>query len=286
MDNRNDSMIVFYVWLAIIGFCIMTELGFIGILIGYFIMTKYTYNFVLMPLSKKISAMNITPQNYVLGKLKTTRMIIWIISAMLNFPIMFFIELIAIAISMSKSNEIRTELGLPKVSFSKDAYLIYEEYWKFSEDTEPEEYENEEYKNEQIEDFFENKVIHKKIKTVIKKENLENKEEKLKQEIEEIKNELYKTISEEPILYKSVEFDFNKPVDEIGNVEPIKTSVSSIWDNPIESTSNVSSDNAEAKKEVATDEICCEKCGTIMSKMKIACPKCGTLVKTNYRTGK
>ena len=65
-------------------------------------------------------------------------------------------------------------------------------------------------------------------------------------------------------------------------VEPIKSNTSSIWDEPIGSSSNAFKQTIQEKTESTEDEICCEKCGTVMSKMKIACPKCGTLVKNSY----
>lgn len=296
MDNRNDIGIFVYVWIAIFGVSVITASGFLGILFAFFIMTKYMHNFVLMPIAKKISAVNNTPYNYILGKLKTTRMIIWIIAAILNFSIIFVIEMIAIAISMSKINEIRAKLGLPKVSFSDDAYLIYEEYARFSEDDEYDRDEIEEddngdtytrtrqysydnvINNQEVkvnvaekytakkDHLFENKVTPKKVETVVKNETLEEKEEKLKKEIEAIKNEIYKATTS---TTASTSTNTN-------------ASTSSIWDKPVETISSISNVNITDKKEANEDEICCEKCGATMSKMKIACPKCGALVKNNY----
>ena len=100
------------------------------------------------------------------------------------------------------------------------------------------------------------------------------------------KNELYKNISEEPILKEAQKFDFNNPVGDIPKVEPIKTNISSIWDEPIGSNSDGFNSKENEKTQPSEDEICCEKCGTIMSKMKIACPKCGALVKNSYRSRK
>lgn len=307
MENKTDSSgTVLLVFVIMFVYIFLTTWGFLGIIVAYVLMTSYVNNFVLKPLSKNMSARNYTPSNYMYRKLQNIRLVIWIISAILGFSLIFIIEVIAVAMSVAKINEIKKKLGIPKTPFSKDDYLIYEEYWKYSEDDEYNEFETEEKSNEYIQereytyddivddqemkvnvvenyttkknDLFNTSVKKKKIETIVKTEKIEDKEEKLKKEIEAIKSELYKTISEEPVLKEVQKFDFDKPVGDMARIESIKTDNSSIWDAPISGN--------EEKSEPGADEIRCEKCGTIMSKMKIACPKCGTLVKNSYKSGK
>ena len=315
MDNRTDSIsMTVLTFIIFFGFILITIFGFIGMLIAFIVMTSYMDNFVLRPLSKSLSAKNYMPTNYMYRKLQNTRLVIWIISMMIGFPFIFVIEMLAIMISFAKINELKRKMGEPITSFSKYDYLIYEEYSKFSEDDEYNEYENEknddeytqrkEYSYDDVIDeqdvkvnvveeynvkkdnFFDTSETRRKVEIIVKTETLEDKEEKLKKEIEEIKNELYKTITEEPKLKDVQKFDFDKPVEEIQKIEPIKTDASSVWDKPVGDIFNSSNVNGIEKLEPADDEICCEKCGTVMSKMKIACPKCGALVKNSYKSGK
>lgn len=254
MENRTDSSgMVGYVLLIIFLFAFITEFGFLGMIVGYVLMTSYMNNFVLRPLSKIISAQNYTPNNYMYSKLQSTRLVVWIISAILGFSFLFVIENIALAISISKINEIKKKLGIPLKRFSRHDYLIYDEYWKYSEDDEYNEYEaNTGYDY----DKTENKLTEE-VEKVIKTEILDDKEALLRKEIEVLKKEI----------------DLDKIT---------KSNTTSIWDEPIGSVSSVFNTSIEEKKEPTEDEICCEKCGTVMSKMKIACPKCGTLVKNSY----
>lgn len=286
MDNRTNNNVSMFLFIGIFGTALIDAFGLIGMIIAFVLMTSYMNNFVLKPLSQKLSMKHYTPSNYMYRKLQNTRLVIWIISAMLGFSLVFLFEMIAMAISSAKINKIKRELGMPIDTFSKDDYLIYDEYGKFSEDDEYNEYESEENDNSYTRrrEYSYDDVVEEE--TIVKTEDLEDKEKKLKEEIEAIKNELYKTVSKEPILKEAQKFDFDKPVGDMPKVEPIKTSTSSIWDEPIGSTSNRVSTTMEEKTEPSEDEIRCEKCGTIMSKMKIACPKCGTLVKNSYRSGK
>ena len=286
MDNRTNNNVSMFLFIGIFGTALIDAFGLIGMIIAFVLMTSYMNNFVLKPLSQKLSMKHYTPSNYMYRKLQNTRLVIWIISAMLGFSLVFLFEMIAMAISSAKINKIKRELGMPIDTFSKDDYLIYDEYGKFSEDDEYNEYESEENDNSYTRrrEYSYDDVVEEE--TIVKTEDLEDKEKKLKEEIEAIKNELYKTVSKEPIPKEAPKFDFDKPVGDMPKVEPIKTSTSSIWDEPIGSTSNRVSTTMEEKTEPSEDEIRCEKCGTIMSKMKIACPKCGTLVKNSYRSGK
>ena len=266
MENKANNNVGIFLFIIIFGTAFIAELGFIGMIIGYILMTSYMNNFVLKPLAKIMSVKNYTPNNYMYMKLQNIRLVIWIISAFLRFPLIFIIENIALAISVSKINEIKQKLGIPIKSFSKHDYLIYEEYWKYSENDEYNEYEPE----ESDEGYTQKReYTYNDVKDENKKEILEDKENLLRKEIEVLKEEIRKNIPDDSFFLKSEKFDFDKPVGDIPKVEPIKINTS-----------------MQGKTEPAEDEIRCEKCGTIMSKMKIACPKCGALVKNSYRSGK
>ena len=262
---------------------------------AYALMTSYMNNFVLKPLSKNMSLKNCTPSNYMYRKLQNMRLVIWIISAILGFSLLFIIEVVAVAVSEVKINGIKSKLGMPITPFSKNDYLIYEEYGEYSEDAEyneeneyvedKEEYEYTEHIVEK-DTLFNNSVKKQKIETIINTEDLEDRKE-FQREFEEIKNDLYKTIEKEPLFNEIKKIDFDKPIGDISDSELIKINTSSIWDAPIGiDSSSISNENVEEKLQLNENEITCEKCGMVMSKMKIACPKCGTLVKNSYRDRK
>lgn len=321
MENRTNNAGIF-IFMILFGISVIAIFGLIGMISAYILMTSYMDNFVLKPLAKSMSSKNFVPNNYMYRKLKTIRLVAWIIAVIFGLPLIFVIEMIALMISVAKINEMRKKMGAPITPFSKYDYMTYEEFWKFSEDDEYNEYESEEdddytQRNEySYEDVIDNQdvkvnvieeykieknsfnninVVHENIeeikkveevKNIVKPEEKEDKEEKLKKEIEAIKNELYKTISKEPVLKETQKFDFDKPVGDMPKVEPIKSGTSSLWNEPVRTNSNVFNTSTTENSDPGTDEIRCEKCGTVMSKMKIACPKCGTIVKNTYRTGK
>lgn len=313
MNNRTDSAsMTVLIFITFFGFALITTFGFLGMFVAFICMTSYMDNFVLKPLAKNISVINNMPNNYMYRKLQNARLVSWFVATMLGFYGIFVVEMIAIMISFAKINELKRKMGEPITTFSKYDYQVYEEYSRFTEGEEYSSHEKEEIKNDDykkrnnyvyndvvdeqkvknntLEEYTTEKnnisdtsVVHNETEIIMKEESLEDKEEILKKEIEAIKKELYKTISVEPVLQEVKKFDFDKPVGEISNVEPIKTSTSSIWDKPVGDDSKVFEPTAQVTLEPSEDEICCEKCGMVMSKMKIACPKCGTLVKNSYK---
>ena len=295
MENNSSisKMFIFSVKVFLI-FAILVNLcgPKIGLFLIFILMSSYTKNFVLKPISKAIGIMNSLPYNYMFIKLQNIRFVIWIFSIILELPLIFFIEFMAMLMSIIKIDEMRREMGMEITAFSKDDYLTYEKYSEFLVESEY---------NKQEEEFESDYTEIKKVYSDEKNKNNEVKikfsnaaENKMEKEFEIIKEEVYETIAKEPIFEEidkiefeeSNKFDFDKSVEEIANVEPIKTSVSSIWDKPVGSESDILQKITLEQKETFEDEICCEKCGEKMSKMKIACPKCGTLVKNTYRSKK
>ena len=81
MENKTNNNVGIFLFIIIFGTAFIAELGFIGMIIGYVLMTSYMNNFVLKPLAKIMSVKNYTPNNYMYMKLQNIRLVIWIISA-------------------------------------------------------------------------------------------------------------------------------------------------------------------------------------------------------------
>ncbi len=279
--------------------------GPLGLIIAFLVLTKHTQNFVLKPLAKYWGARGISPKNYMERKLKNIREVVWFFAIILDFELVFVLELLAIGISCKIINNLKNKMEIPTSVFSKDDYTIYDDYWSKNPPLvkdvfygyEPEELQKDEDGssddniNGQVNMLGGQKALKVEHKLDVKTETryepeIEVKEErKYEPKVEVKKEEISKKV--EDIFEKEIEIPevelprvstdlFDKPLEEI-KTTPIEIGNRFNFDKPV-------GDIMTSKIEVKDDEIACEKCGTVMSKNKIACPKCGELVR--YKPGR
>ncbi|MBQ8299719.1 MAG: hypothetical protein IJX99_07725 [Clostridia bacterium] len=164
-----------YIFKMILG-GIFSIFGPLGLIIALLLINRYTQKFVVEPLAKYLSINNDKPYNYMYQQIRKTRLTILVISVLMNFSLIYFVELGAILYSFTIVKRIKSRKYPSDIKLVEEDYLIYDEYFRELE-------EKEEKNEDQVEDLFDEydeimpvkKVKIKDFKKIVKEKDNTNK---------------------------------------------------------------------------------------------------------------